>query len=116
MATDLIIIASTKFNIPDERVILFYNGFRIDNFELPINLTEKGIIHIIDKRNIEAEQIFVNFRSMGWNVPNFKLAISPETTIKEIIGNYLAPKYNIEESRFFVVYIGKTLNYSNSLK
>jgi hypothetical protein len=115
-STDLTIIASTRFNIPEERVILFYNGFRIDNYDMPINLTDKGIIHILDKRNLTAPKINVHFRPIGWNVPSFKLALSPDVTIKEIMNSYLVPQFKVEETRFFIVYAGKTLNTSNTLK
>jgi hypothetical protein len=115
-ASDLTIIASTRFNIPEERVILFYNGFRIDNFDMPIALTERSIIHILDRRNLATPKVTVHFKPIGWNVPSFRLSLSPDATIKEIMNTYLVPQFNIEENRFFIVYAGKTLNTSNSLK
>lgn len=115
-SSDLTIIASTRFNIPEERVILFYNGFRIDNHDTPINLTERSIIHILDRRNLAVPKINVHFRPIGWNLPSFKLSLSPDVTIKEIMTSYLAPHFKIEETRFFIVYAGKTLNTSNSLR
>lgn len=115
-ASDLAIIASTRFNIPEERVILFYSGFRVDNHAGPIALTDRGIIHIIDKRNLAPPKITVHFKAIGWSVPSFRLSLSPDATIKEIMQSYLVPQFNLEENRFFIVYAGKTLNTSNSLR
>lgn len=74
--SDLTIIASTRFNIPEKRVILFYNGFRIDNYHLPINLAEKGIIHILDRRNVEASLITVSFKPISWKLNSLKATLS----------------------------------------
>jgi hypothetical protein len=115
-ASDLTIIASTRFNIPEERIILFYNGFRVDTHTAPITLAERGIIHILDRRNLAAPKITVHFKAIGWSVPSFRLSLSPDATIKEIMQSYLVPQFNIEENRFFIVYAGKTLNTSNSLR
>jgi hypothetical protein len=94
-STDLTIIASTRFNIPETRVILFYNGFRIDNYGLPINLAERGIMHILDKRNLEVTSISAIFRPVGWNVPTFKFTLSADMTVQEVMASQLAVKYNV---------------------
>lgn len=95
-ASDLTIIASTRFNIPEERVILFHNGFRIDNYDKSIALTEKSIIHIIDRRNLTSPKITVLFKPVGWKVPSFRLSLSPDITIKEIMSSYLVPQFNVD--------------------
>ena len=50
---ELAVLASICFNVPQQRIVLFYNGFRIDNHELPVVLAERGIIHVIDQRNTD---------------------------------------------------------------
>lgn len=115
-STDLTIIASTRFNIPEERVVLFYNGFRVDNYSMPITLTDRGIVHVLDRRNLNKNTLNIHFKPISWNVPTFKLSISPDMTIKEIMATQLAPQFKIEENRFFIVYAGKTLNINNTLR
>ena len=115
-STDLTIIASTRFNIPEERVVLFYNGFRVDNYSMPIALTDRSILHVLDRRNLAKPALNIHFKPISWNIPAFKLSLSPDLTIKEIMASQLAPQFKIDENRFFIVYVGKTLNTSNTLR
>jgi hypothetical protein len=81
-SSDLAIIASTRFNIPEERVVIFYSGFRVDNYSKTIPLTDKSIMHVLDRRNLGANKINVSFKPIGWNVPTFRLSLSPDITMK----------------------------------
>lgn len=93
--SDLTIIASTRFNIPEKRIILFYNGFRIDNYHLPINLTEKGIIHILDQRNIEASLITLSFKPVSWKLSSLKATLSTQITVRDVVTGHLVPYINV---------------------
>lgn len=115
-SSDLTIIASTRFNIPEERIVLFYNGFRVDNYSMPITLTDRSIVHVLDRRNLGKPTLNILFKPISWNIPTFKLSLSPDLTIKEIMASQLAPQFNIDANRFFIVYAGKTLNTSNTLR
>lgn len=112
---ELTVLASICFNIPEERITLFFNGFRIDDLELPVILTERGIIHVIDKRNVEAELLTICFKPL-WNAPGYKLNLSPDIIIKHLVEEYLVPRYEMAEDKFFLVYVGKVLNRSNKLR
>jgi hypothetical protein len=107
-------VASVCFNIPDQRIILFYNGFRIDNYSLPVTLAERGIVHVIDRRNVEAAEVVVSFRPL-WNSPPHRLALSGEMMVREVVESYLVPRLDLLESKFFLVYVGKVLNRANKL-
>lgn len=76
----------------EKRIILFYNGFRIDNFDLPVLLTERSIIHVIDKRFVDAAEIIVSFRPL-WNAHTLKIALTPDILVKKLIEEFLVPRY-----------------------
>ena len=76
-------------------MILFYNGFRIDNYHLPINLAEKGIIHILDRRNVEAAVITVSFKPISWKLSNLKATLSSQMTVREVVTGHLVPYLNV---------------------
>ena len=76
-------------------MILFYNGFRIDNYHLPINLAEKGIIHILDHRNVEAASITVSFKPISWKLSNLKATLSSQMTVREVVTGHLVPYLNV---------------------
>lgn len=97
-------------------MVLFYNGFRVDNYSMPITLTDRGIVHVLDRRNLNKNTLNIHFKPISWNIPAFKLALSPDMTIKEIMASQLAPQFKIDENHFFIVYAGKTLNTSNTLR
>lgn len=72
-------------------------------------------MHLIDKFNLKEDIINVTFKPL-FNSPIMKFSFSPDIEIGFIINNYLAIEYGIEENRFFIVYAGKTLNPSNTLR
>ena len=78
--------------MPQERIILFYNGFRIDNYELPVTMTERGIVHVIDQRNIEESKIVVTFRPL-WSAHLCRIALPVDIKIKRVIEEYLVPRF-----------------------
>jgi len=49
---------------------------------MPITLTDKSIIHIIDKRNLDSQNISVTYKPLGWTAPIYKAALNPLATIK----------------------------------
>jgi hypothetical protein len=112
----LLAAASSRFNLPEDRILLFYNGFRIDNYDPPLTLTEKSIVHLVDTRNLEPSELLITFRPLGWNAQPFRLALSGESLVREVAANYLVDRLGVEESKFFLVYLGRSMNPTNSLR
>jgi hypothetical protein len=103
------------FGIPSERVVLFHNGFRIDNYSGRVILSERCIVHVIDRRAVGHPQISLTFRPL-WNAPACTVVLPPDTRVRDLVSDHLGPRYDLSEERFFLVYVGKVLNRSNELR
>lgn len=80
--TDLAREASDRWAIPLPRVMLYYNGLRIDNYSGPINLVDSSICHVIDTQNLNTPELQVTFLPPDKHIPPFKRAFLPESTIR----------------------------------
>jgi hypothetical protein len=52
---------------------------------------EKGIVHILDRRNIDVDTIVVNFKPIGWNIPALRTQLSSDMTVQSVVDNFLVP-------------------------
>ena len=114
-SSELLLSASTRCSIPKDRLVLYYNGLRVDAYGTLINLIEFSICHVIDLAHVNTPELTVSFKP-DWGGVEFKIAFLPETLIKETLNGLIAPRCELPEDRIFLVHVGKTLNPSNNWK
>ena len=61
--SELLTIVSARYSIPEERVVLFYNGGRVSVKESTLIVRNKTIVHVLDQRNLEGSDLAVSFKT-----------------------------------------------------
>ena len=51
-------------------------------------------MHIVDKRAVDLPEIIVSFRP-HWNAPTHKLALTPDLRIRDLVNDFLVPRYDL---------------------
>lgn len=92
--------------MPQDQQVLYYNGEQLAaSEEGTVEVEDKAILHLVDKRNV-TEELVINVRRL--NVPRprqFRVSAS------QIIEDFIVREIQQEENnRFFFVYTGRELN------
>ena len=106
-------IAADKTHIPINDLILFNQGLEVHQLA---HLQEHNIIHAIDRRNVNLDNISLYVKVLDKAAKREKYDVSTTILIKDFINDNLLRLYEVNMEDIFLVYTGKQVDVHKNFR